>query len=185
MTQTDDGVFDATLRAAQAGDGLAFSRLYEQFEPAVAGFVRSRRVTDADDVVNAIFLAVFTGLASFSGDEAGFRAWVFRIARNKIADWFRDLGRQRQRIEASEASSITGAPAPDHQDWVAGDAAVDELLSVLTENQREVLLLRVVADLTGPQTAEVLGKPLSAVRALQRRAIESLNREISSKAVSN
>ena len=57
-----------------------------------------------------------------------------------------------------------------------GDRRVDELLQTLSPDQREVLLMRVVADLTLEQTAAALGKRVGAVKALQHRALASLRR---------
>lgn len=185
MTIDDVEAFAATLHGAQIGEGWAFTGLFEMFEPAVSGFVRSRGVADGDDVVNDVFLAVFNGIRSFSGGEPEFRAWLFRITRNKVADWFRGVERRHRQLDASGAELMTRTAGVDQQDYVADSLAVDGLLSALTDEQREVLLLRVMAGLTGPQTAELLGKPLSAVKALQRRALLSLRREIGAQAVSN
>ena len=176
--------FAATLRAAKAGNGWAFTCLYESLNEPVAGFVRARGVGDVDDLVNDVFLAVFNGVGTFSGDEAGFRAWVFRITRNKISDWFRHSSRDRQRLEEAGFELATRSVDDREDERVVGDLTTQELLGTLTSDQREVLLLRVVADLTAQQTAEVLAKPLSAVKALQRRAIRNLRRDIFASVVS-
>ena len=60
-----------------------------------------------------------------------------------------------------------------------GDAAALRLLETLPEDQRNVMVLRIVADLTVEQTAVVLGKRPGAVKALQRRALESMRKRIS------
>lgn len=184
-TADADSSFAPILFSAQAGEGWAFAQLFALFEPSVAGFVRSRRVGDADDVVNDVFLAAFRGIHSFTGNEADFRAWLFRITRNKVADWFRDIERRRRQSAASQTDLLTRVPDDGDTDAVAGSLLVEELLATLTDEQREVLELRVLAGLTGPQTAELLDKPLSAVKALQRRALQTLRREISPQAVSN
>ncbi|MGH9284979.1 MAG: sigma-70 family RNA polymerase sigma factor, partial [Acidimicrobiales bacterium] len=69
--------FDAVLAAAQAGAGWAFSRLYEGLAPAVAGYFRSQRVSEPEDLTSEVFLTVFSRLACFAGGEAQFRSWVF------------------------------------------------------------------------------------------------------------
>lgn len=185
MMSPADARFETALRTAQAGEGVGFTTLYRTFEPAVASFVRSRGVTDSDDVVNDVFLAAFGRIRDFTGSTAAFRAWIFRITRNKIADWFRASERERRRVEASGADLVDGDRSTELEDGVAGAIEVENLLSRLTEDQREVLLLRVVAGLSGPETARVMDKPLTAVKALQRRALESLRREILAQTVSN
>ena len=60
-----------------------------------------------------------------------------------------------------------------------GDDAARALLDGLPEDQRNVMVLRIVADLTVEQVAQVLGKRPGAVKALQRRALDSLRRKLS------
>jgi RNA polymerase sigma-70 factor (ECF subfamily) len=184
MTASADARFDTALRAARDGHGRGFTTLYEMHEPRMASFVRSRGVSDPDEVVNDVFLAAFSRVREFTGGPADFRAWIFRIARNKVADWYRARERDQRRVEAAGATRVDKSAA-DVADGVAGTVLADELLALLTEDQREVLLLRVVAGLSGPETARVTDRPLTAVKALQRRALETLRREIRAQAVSN
>jgi RNA polymerase sigma-70 factor (ECF subfamily) len=62
-------------------------------------------------------------------------------------------------------------------------ARMEELFDRLTENQRDVLALRVIGDLTVEQTADALGKGVGAVKALQRRALASVRRAMSESGV--
>ena len=186
MTADADLEFAARLAAARAGDSWAFTQLYEALSGQVAGFVRARGVRDVDDIVNDVFLAVFTGLDRFCGDESSFRAWVFRITRNKVSDWFRHSSRDRQRADTvGHAASVACQGGDVESDQVVADLGLQDLLATLTPGQREVVLLRVVADLSAQQTAEVLDKPVTAIKALQRRAIRGLRTTISSQVVSN
>ena len=185
MTADADLEFAARLAAARLGDSRAFTQLYEALRGQVAGFVRARGVGAVDDIVNDVFLAVFTGLGRFSGDESSFRAWVFRITRNKVSDWFRRNSRDRRRVDvAGQVSLAPSQGADDESDRVVADLGLQDLLATSTPDQRDVLLLRVVADLSAQQAADVLGKPLTAVKALQRRAIRGRRTTISAEVVS-
>jgi RNA polymerase sigma-70 factor, ECF subfamily len=168
---------------ARAGDREAFSALYRLLAGKVAAYARRQGVSDVDDVVNDVFLGAYQSLGRFTGGGSAFRAWLFTIAHHKVADWLR---------------AAAGRAQPDggrHDQVVAGDAEADAmaalgndevagLLARLTEDQREVLLLRVVADLSLEQTAEALGKTAGAVKALQHRAVGALQRAFDSEAVS-
>src|SRR3954463_12848878 len=82
--------FDDVLGAAQAGAAWGFERLYRDLAPAVTGYLRLHGAVEPDDLASETFLGVFTGLATFTGDGAGFRAWVFPIApRGLMDDWRR------------------------------------------------------------------------------------------------
>jgi RNA polymerase sigma factor (sigma-70 family) len=172
--------FHDVLVAAQAGAGWARTRLYESLAPVVAGYLRAQGVRDPSDLTSDVFVAVLTGLHSFQGDEGRFRSWVFTIAHRKLVDGWRSGN--------GPAPIMPGAPlAPAAEDLAfarLGDQRVRDLLALLTDDQRQVLALRVIADLSLEQVAELLGKPVGAVKALQHRALATLRRKIAGEAVS-
>ena len=171
--------FDSVLAAAQVGAGWARTRLYESLAPAVAGYVRAQGVEDPEDVTSDVFVAVLTRLSSFEGDEQQFRSWVFTIAYRRVVDGW------RARPKAGAAAPARTAPAAEDVALTRlGGERVAELLSTLTPDQRQVLALRVVADLSLEQVADLLGKPVGAVKSLQHRAHAALRRQISGEAVS-
>ena len=84
------------------------------------------------------------------------------------------------RVEWSpDCDGRAAASAEDEALTRVGDAAARMLLDGLPEDQRNVMVLRIVADLTVEQVAQVLGKRPGAVKALQRRALDSLRRKLS------
>lgn len=172
--------FQAVLVLAQGGDGGAFEQLFEALNRRVHAFVRVRGTADPEGMVNDVFLKVFTNLGGFDGNEVQFRAWVFTIARNKLID----EGRRNQRrvVETSMESAVeTGAGVGDVEAEAfgsLGNAWVAAQLDALTVEQREVVVLRIVADLTIEAVADVLGKRVGAVKALQRRAFRALARNL-------
>ena len=82
----DDLTFGDVMVAAQAGDQRAAERLFVELYPRVLRFLRASEPRMADDLAGEVWLAVARGLRSFEGDLAGFRAWVFTIARRRLAD---------------------------------------------------------------------------------------------------
>ena len=174
--------FAEVLRAAQANAGWAFQRLFDELARPVAGYLRMQGAREPDDLVNEAFLGAFSGIANFEGDEDHFRSWVFTIAHRRLIDERRRLGRRP--VEASHAMEEgVGGDAEDDAVSSLGDERARELLARLAPDQRDVLLLRVVADLTVERTAESLGKTPGAVKALQRRGLTALRKEISREGV--
>ena len=174
-------IFDAVLAAAQAGAPWAQHRLYEWLAGPVAGFLRAQGVAEPEDVTSEVFLSVFAGVGSFRGSESQFRSWVFTIAYRRMID----ARRARARVPATtalEASSANGdGPAPSAEDEALqsmGTDRVERILRGLPSDQRDVLALRVIADLTVDQVAAALGKKPGAVKALQRRALAGLRRRL-------
>jgi RNA polymerase sigma-70 factor (ECF subfamily) len=167
---------DSLVDAARAGGGWAFGRLWESLAPRVAAYLRAGGVRDADDATSEVFLAAFRGIGRFDGDGAAFRAWLFTIAHHKGVDAHRRSSRQEVPV-AAVADERAGRTAPSAEDVAMARADTAETLSrlaVLTQDQRSVLLLRIVAELSLAETAEVLGKPVGAVKALQHRALARL-----------
>lgn len=174
--------FDETLRAAKVGEGWAFDSLFEAWNRPLTGFVAGRGVSDSDDVVNEIFLGAFRSIQSFNGEEADFRAWLFRIARNKIADSFRQRGRHPVTVPLEPGhpgSTIRSGDVEADADARLGSERVHDLLGRLTDEQREVMLLRIVADCTIDQIADITGRRRGAVKQLQRRALRQLEKFLS------
>jgi len=178
--------FERVLEAARDGDGRAFGLIYEALNRRVHAFARVRGAADPEGLVNDVFLRVFTGLPSFHGGEAQFNAWVFRIARNKMID----EARKQQRRPVEVAQEPTLAIVPVASDNVEADVAerlatADLMghLDELTDDQRDVVVLRIVSDLTIDTIAEILGKSPGAVKALQRRAFRMIARKLGSEVV--
>lgn len=171
--------FDEVLARARTGTGEAFTVLYEDLARPVAAYVRSQGIRDVEDVTSEVFLAVFTGLDRFAGDQAGFRSWVFTIAHRRSADHWRRSFRAAPRAPYEPAEDGRTVPSAEVGALEAiGAERVVELLGRLTDEQREVLALRIVGDLTVEQVAAVVGRSEGAVKALQRRGLATLRREI-------
>lgn len=173
--------FQATLDAAQAGAEWAWAHLYSELAGTVTGYLRSRGATDAEDLTSETFLQVARNIKSFEGNYESFRSWVFVIAHRRLLDSRRASGRQPKTV--SDDSPLAVVADSHHVDDEAlsriSTQKMEALFAGLTEDQRDVLALRVIADLSVEQTAQTLGKGIGAVKALQRRALASLKRSLS------
>lgn len=174
--------FDSVLVAARAGAGWAFARLYEGLAPAVAGYLAVQGAGEPDDLTSEVFERVFTRIGGFSGDEGRFRSWVFTIAHNALVDDRRR--RDRRPVPTSVAPDVPGGDAEDDALRRLSEERVRRLCDLLVPDQRDVLLLRLVAGLTLEETATVMGRTTGAVKALQHRAAASLRRQIEREGVS-
>jgi len=168
--------FGSMLHAAQTGAPWALERIYRDLSPAVVGYLRVQGAADPEDLTNEVFVGVLGSVRSFRGDEDQFRSWVFTVAHSRLIDDRRRVARRPQ------GGGDTHDAGPDR---VGGDAEQDALerLSAqrvqalcdrLVPDQRDVLLLRLMAGLTIEAIAEALGKSEGAVKALQRRGLAKL-----------
>lgn len=166
------------LERARAGSADAFVAVYHELATAVAGYLRFNGVSDVDGLTNEVFAHVHRGLPRFSGDWAGFRSWVFTIAHHRMVD---DARRAHRRPQVVPSDLTPDLPAGDvEQDAidVLSDERVRSLLSGLSPDQRQVLLLRIVADLPLEEVALAVGKSVGSVKSLQHRALAALRRAL-------
>jgi RNA polymerase sigma-70 factor (ECF subfamily) len=168
------------LTAAQSGESWACTEIWKRYSPMVAGYVRSRGSSEPEDLTSEVFLAVFTQLAGFVGGEAGFRALVFTIAHRRLVDELRSRSRRPWNVAWSEQTDLRlSVGAEDQALETLGSVEARTLLDGLAPDQRDVLVLRIFGDLTVQQIARIVGKRPGAVKALQRRGLESLRRRVS------
>ena len=172
--------FDSVLTAARAGGEWAWARIYDDLAPTVLGYLRARGATEPDDLVGEVFLQVVRDLGTFDGDERSFRAWVFTVAHNRLLDEARTQSRRPVAPVGPETLQEALGTGDVEDDAFArlGAARVRELVGRLSPDQQDALLLRVLADLSVDGIAAVMGKRPGAVKALQRRALANLRKEI-------
>ncbi len=165
---------EAALAAARAGDPAGFDSLFTHFAGPVRAFARTRGAEDPEALTNDVLHGVFRGLGSFRGGGSDFRAWVFRIARNKLIDDHR----RRNRRPISVSLDVAEPTLPDGTGALLDRELLTGPMSELTDRQREVLVLRFVLDLPIAEVASITNRPVTAVKATQRRALAALRRSL-------
>jgi RNA polymerase sigma-70 factor (ECF subfamily) len=177
----DDG-FDALVRRARDADERAFAMLVEPLVPKLRGYLRGIGRDEVDDLLDEVLFTVYRRLDRFTGDEQGFRGWVFAIAHNTAIDHYRRRRRRPEPVDTSDPRYLAMAGTQRGADDVIADQVLEQrlldVLSRLPAAQRQVLLLRTVADLGVEETAAAVGRSPGAVRVLQHRALASVRRLI-------
>jgi len=170
--------WQSLLEAARANGDWAWGEIYRTYAPKVRGYAASQGVADPDDLVGEVFLQAVRNLPSFTGDENGFRSWLFTIAHRRVLDNRRRRRRRPEQLTGEPRDSATVPAAEDIALDVLGSDRLRSGLELLTMDQRRVLALRVVADLSVEEVARIIGKRRGAVKALQHRAIERLRHSL-------
>ena len=165
------------LVLAKQGEAEAFSELYMRFAPPIFRFLFSHLDDrlDAEDLTEEVFLRLWRFLPQFQDQGVPLLAFLFKIARNALIDFYRKSGR------AGGHMSIEENPIPDLQ-FDPGQSAMASLehqevrqtLNQLREDYRMVLALRFLSGLSPEETGEVMGRTPGAVRILQHRALSAL-----------
>lgn len=171
--------FPEVLAAAAGGAEWAWAEVYRDLAPGLLRFLTGQGATDPEDCLGEVFIQIVRQLGGFHGDEPAFRTWAFTIARSRLIDaWRKD---QRRPAKAGEDVSVAAdrlAPAPPQEPATLQRAAVEEILSTLSPDQRAVLMLRYVHQFSSEETAAIIGKPEGTVRVLQHRALRTLRRTL-------
>ena len=185
----DDLLSPEMLRAAVAGDPAAVAVLLGRIQPQVQRFCRARlgrretTMGSADDVAQDVCMAVLAVLPDYRFAGVSFRAFVFGIARHKIADAFRAMARNRCDAVEELPERISTEHGPEQMVLDAErNGRLDELLSVLGPRQVEILTLRIAVGLSAEETASALDSTPGAVRVAQHRALQRLRRELEERA---
>jgi RNA polymerase sigma-70 factor (ECF subfamily) len=171
-----DADFAATVAAAQAGDEQAFVVLFRSVQPLLLRYLRTVAGAAAEDVASDAWVGVVRNLHTFSGDEQGWRAWVFTIARSRLRDEQRRLVRRPVPVDTEMLLAVRPDGADVHgqvEEIVTTEAAL-ALVARLPKEQAEMVLLRHVVGLDVEHTARVVGKKPGAVRVAVHRGLKKL-----------
>jgi RNA polymerase sigma-70 factor, ECF subfamily len=167
------------LAAAGKGEDWALSELFRAYQPSLIRYLRAQEPRVADDLAGEVWVAVARGLWRFSGDEAGFRSWLFTIARRRLIEHRRRAARRRTDPLPPEHFEIDPHDLADDPAWLViaqleSQAAVDMLVSDLPPDQAEAVLLRVVGGFDVTEVARLMGRTPGSVRVLCHRALRRL-----------
>jgi RNA polymerase sigma-70 factor (ECF subfamily) len=168
---------DETALIQQARDGSrdAFGVLYERHRATIARYVGARihDASDSEDLTEAIFESAWRAMGRYREQGVPFLAWLYRLAHNRVVDHYRALRPTVTLIpEVHESIEDTTAPL----DLNIDSADLLKALNILTDEQRDVIVLRFIQGMSGREVAQAMAKREDAIRALQFRALATLRR---------
>jgi RNA polymerase sigma-70 factor (ECF subfamily) len=164
------------LNRARRHDPAALRELFELHKDRVAAQIQRMTGDPAavDDLVQEVFIAAFAHLDSFRGDSQ-FRTWLYRIATNKVRNWWDSDQRRRRREQRSASLPELGPSTPD-EDLESSEhrERLYRALAKLSAKLREAFVARVIEGLSLQEASEALGIPISTVSYRTRRAEDLL-----------
>lgn len=164
------------IKRAKLGEKEAFGKLYEMYVDRIYRFVFFRvrqQKALAEDLTSDVFLRAWEHLDTFH--KGSFQAWLYMIARNKVIDYFRIT---RQHTELDEHIVDEKENVEEKVMKKVSTEEVIDKLDILTDEQKEIILLRFVDDMSYKEIATLLGKREDAIRAMQYRAIKQLKENV-------
>lgn len=168
---------EGAFEGARVGDTEALTALYRELHPGLLRYLSAHVGREAEDLASEVWVGVASQVHQIATDVDAFRGLLYTIARRRAIDHHRK--RSRRKTEPAEASTIASSrdlrdldsPAEER---LAGDEAVRDIVAMLPPAQADVVLLRVVAGLSTPEVAAIVGRSPGAVSVLQHRALKRL-----------
>ena len=166
------------IQRARQGDTEAVGAIYAHYQQDVFTYIYFR-VSDqdcAEDLTAEVFVRMITKLPDYTEQGRPILAWLYTIARNLVIDYYRtSKEKQSMPLEESLIAGDRGHPVNETEDHLAQDCLAKAMLE-LTEEQRRVILLKIIEDREIDEVSTILGRNERAIRSLQHRALATLHR---------
>ncbi len=167
------------LQRARQLDREALTAIYDEFHQPIYGYVYRQvdNVEIARDLTADVFRRLLQALKAGTGPDRNEKAWLFRTAHNLVIDHYRSQQFRRHLPLNQDSFEIVDDPA----EVAERHLAMDEVFQVwhqLTPDQRQVVALKFLHEMSNEEVAEIMGKPITAVKMLQHRALAAIRREL-------
>jgi len=173
-----DDEADLILKAKR--DGKHFGELYERYVRRIYTYIyyRTGNHEDAEDLTSRVFHKAFVHLPNYEHLGLPFSAWLYRIAHNIVANWYRDQGRRK--VTSLEES--TRHSADEEPDAVAERSAEEEklmgMIRRLPSERQQILLLKFAEGYSNAEIGEILGRSEGAIKSLYHRTLLALREDM-------
>lgn len=170
------------VKKAKDQNPEAFGKIYDEYVDQIFRYIYYKvgNFAEAQDLTGQTFLKAFENIGSYEFRDVAFSSWLYRISHNLVVDFFRRESK-RESIPIEEhppTPANTGNPV----ETVMADLDSERLykaLQKLTHNQREVIILKFIDNMSNSAVAEIMGISVGAVKSTQKRGLLALNRIIS------
>lgn len=158
---------------AALGNFEAFGKLYHLYVKQIYKYVYyqvGERMT-AEDITADVFTKALENINSCTGKESTFKAWLYRIAHNRVVDYFR--GKKSHLSLERDIGDV-------HDDSENSFKKIEllEVISKLPHNQKQVIILKFMSGLSNSEIGNIMDKSEGAVRILQMRALTTLRKKL-------
>lgn len=181
LTQNEPMTDDNAVRLAVGGDTEAFSYIYEKNVTRIYNYIfyRIGSEADAEDLTARVFHRAFGHIENYQEKGVPFTAWLYRIAHNLTANWYRDTQRRKEISLEDRLDLPTQGELPERQ---MENAQEKELLMKairrLPPERQQLILLKYLEDLTNGEIAVIMGRTEGAIKSLYHRSLISLREEL-------
>lgn len=171
---------EQVLDRAIGGDEQAFGLLYQENVEKIYNYIyyRTGNKNDAEDLTSRVFQRALNHITKYKKTNVPFSAWLYRIAHNLVANWYRDSKKKKEVPIEDHAYLHVKSDIPEKE--IEQKQEIEFLLKVLHElphDRQMLLILKYVEDLTNKEIGQIMGKSEGAIKSLYHRTLIEL-REI-------
>jgi len=169
--------FESALEAAKVGSDWAWAAIYREIAGPVTGFFRARGANDPDGALADVFFDISRDISRFDGDEGDFHTMVFKAAYSRLMEERYSDSPPRSQLADRVLDRIKRDAGPPEEPAAGNvDDALRRAFEMMTQDERDVMSLRVVGGLDVEQTASVINRGVDSVKSLQRKALNRIRR---------
>jgi RNA polymerase sigma-70 factor, ECF subfamily len=168
---------ETVLLQAVGGDNDAFSQLYERYVVRIYNYIyyRTGSQHDAEDITSRVFFRAFNHIREYQMKGVPFSAWLYRIAHNLVANWYRDRSRKR---EVPLEDMIHLSQRGEHAEFTLVKTQENEnlmkVIQKLPPERQQLLILKFVEGLSNAEIAVIMRRSEGAIKSLYHRTLLSL-----------
>ena len=168
------------IRKATEGEAPAFGVLYDKYQPSIYRFIflKVSHREEAEDLTHQVFLSAWEHMGSFHHGDVPFASWLYRIARNKVIDYYRTHKAHTSLENVPDEIIALDARTANQIDTHLQLERVYQALMELSDDQRDIIIMRFVNELSYKDIAHALGKNQATVRVIQYRALARLKKSL-------
>jgi RNA polymerase sigma-70 factor (ECF subfamily) len=175
---TDD---EDLIRDAAKGDNEAFGKLYEKYVQKIYNYIyyRTGNVNEAEDLTARVFHRSLRHIQNYDNRGVPFSAWLYRIAHNLVANWYRDRSRKKEVILEDHI------PSQFHFDFPENALEINQenekllfVIRKLPSDRQQLIILKFVDGLSNLEIGVIMRKSEGAIKSLYHRTLDSIRKEV-------
>jgi RNA polymerase sigma-70 factor (ECF subfamily) len=172
---------NTVLEQAVQGDSEAFGLLYERYITRIYNYIfyRIGSSYDAEDLTERVFMRALRHIGSYNNRGLPFSAWLYRIAHNLVANWYRDNSRRKE-IPLDDGILTSHQSSFPEQEVLFGEER-ERLLRVIRKlppDRQQLVILKFVDHLSNAEIGQIMGRTEGAVKSLYHRTLLTIRDEL-------
>jgi RNA polymerase sigma-70 factor (ECF subfamily) len=171
------------VQAAVAGDSDAFSTLYERYVTRIYNYIyyRTGHRHEAEDLTERVFYRALRRISYYQNQGVPFSAWLYRIAHNLVANWYRDQARRKEVALEDHLSFVERPDYPEASLLVGQEKdLMMRAIRLLPPDRQQLLILKFVENLSNIEVAQIMRRSEGAIKSLYHRTLIALRELIKS-----